>query len=134
MVNQQSLQGNWNEVKGGIRQRWGEVTDDDLSSFNGNVDQLVGLIQRKTGEARERIEHYLGELSSRTSQGMDRAGQAAREYAEQLQQSYDEMAQRVRAGYSEAEDVIRRNPGESVAVAFGAGLVAGVVVGLILRR
>jgi uncharacterized protein YjbJ (UPF0337 family)/ElaB/YqjD/DUF883 family membrane-anchored ribosome-binding protein len=133
-MNEQTLQGNWNEVKGGIRERWGQVSDDDLSSFNGNIEQLVGLIQRKTGEARERIEHYLGELTERTSSGMDRASAAAREYAEQMQQSYDEMAQRMRAGYADAEDVIRRNPAESVAVSFGVGLVAGVIVGLVMRR
>jgi len=51
MINEQVLQGNWNEIKGKIRSKWGQLTNDDLQSFDGNVDRLVGLIQRKTGEA-----------------------------------------------------------------------------------
>lgn len=138
MVNQQTLEGNWNEVKGGIRQRWGQLTNDDLSSFNGNVEQLVGLIQRKTGEARERIEQYLDQLTSDSSESMSRAAAGAREYAqhaaENFQHTYEEMSNRVRAGYGEAEDMIRQRPTESVLVAFGAGLIAGVIVGMVSRR
>ena len=56
MLNQQTLQGNWNEIKGKLQSKWGTLTDDDIAIFNGNVDQLVGTIQRKTGEARASIE------------------------------------------------------------------------------
>src|SRR5262245_7846004 len=56
MVNQQTLQGNWNEIKGKLRSKWGQLTNDDLQTAHGNVDQLIGLIQRKTGEARSSIE------------------------------------------------------------------------------
>ena len=52
MVNQQTLQGNWNELKGKLREKWGQLTNEDLQVAQGNVDQLIGLIQRKTGEAR----------------------------------------------------------------------------------
>jgi len=51
-VNQQTLEGNWNEIKGKLHERWGQLTQDDLQRARGDVDQLVGLIQRKTGEAR----------------------------------------------------------------------------------
>ena len=50
MINQQTLLGNWNEIKGKLRSNWGSLTDDDLTIIDGNVDQLVGAIQRKTGE------------------------------------------------------------------------------------
>jgi uncharacterized protein YjbJ (UPF0337 family) len=55
VLNQQVLQGNWNEIRGKLREKWGELTNDDVQSFNGNVDQLIGSIQRKTGESRESI-------------------------------------------------------------------------------
>ena len=61
MVNQQTLQGNWNEIKGKLRNKWGQLTNDDLQSVHGNVDQLIGLIQRKTGEARNSVEQFLEE-------------------------------------------------------------------------
>jgi uncharacterized protein YjbJ (UPF0337 family) len=56
MVNAQTLKGSWNEVKGRLRTRWSQLSGDELGAFDGNVDQLVGLIQRKTGEARTAIE------------------------------------------------------------------------------
>ena len=49
MVNQQALEGNWNVIKGKIRTHWGQLTDDDLPQFHGEVDKLVGTIQRKNG-------------------------------------------------------------------------------------
>jgi len=65
MTNQQTLQGNWNEIKGQLRSKWGSLTDDDLAIFNGNVEQLVGTIQRKTGEAREGIEQFFEQATRR---------------------------------------------------------------------
>jgi uncharacterized protein YjbJ (UPF0337 family) len=61
MIAQETFQGNWDEVKGKLRGRWDSLTDDDL--FNGNVDQLIAIIQRKTGEAREVIEKFFEQLS-----------------------------------------------------------------------
>lgn len=134
MVNQQTLQGNWNEIKGRLRERWGQLTEDDLREFNGNVDQLVGTIQRKTGESREQIEAQLETLLERASRGAERARENLEEYSQQAAEVYNQMASNVRAGYADAEAVVRRNPAESVAVAFGAGLVAGLVIGLVSRR
>jgi eukaryotic-like serine/threonine-protein kinase len=62
--NRQALQGNWDEIRGQLRSKWGQLTSDDLQTFNGNVDQLVGLIQRKTGEARSSVENFLDELTT----------------------------------------------------------------------
>ena len=72
MANQQTLQGNWNEIKGKICTHWGQLTDDDLSQFHGEVDSLVGTIQRKTGEGREAIEKYLHELTGSQVRRWDR--------------------------------------------------------------
>ena len=80
MVNAQTLQGNWNEVKGKLRSKWGQLTGDELQQFNGNVEQLVGTIQRKTGAARDSIEHYLGELSASVSPALSQPAVIAQEY------------------------------------------------------
>jgi uncharacterized protein YjbJ (UPF0337 family) len=39
------VEGNWKEVKGKIKQKWGQLTDDDLAQINGRRDQLEGKIQ-----------------------------------------------------------------------------------------
>lgn len=137
MITQEQLQGNWNEVKGKIQQRWGQLSDDDLRHFQGGAEQLVGVIQQRTGEARERIENYLEEIATECSSTLDRAADTAREYSHQaseaMHRGYEQASQTVRTGYAQAGQMVRRNPVESIAVAFGAGLITGVVVGLALR-
>jgi len=137
MVNAQTLQGNWNEIKGKLRTKRGPHTNDELQSFSGNVDQLVGTIQRKTGEARNSIEHYLEELSSNGASAFSQASETVREYAQQaagaVQDSSKKAADSMRQGYEEAEDMIRQRPGESIAVCFGIGMVVGLLLGLSVR-
>jgi uncharacterized protein YjbJ (UPF0337 family) len=147
MVNQQVLEGHWNEIKGKLRAHWGALSDDDFQNFNGRVDQLVGVIQRKTGESRDSIENYLEEIIAES--GGDEALQGAREYtryaAESVQRAARDVGERAQSaarqmrdsmgeGYADAEALVRERPVESLAVCFGAGLIAGVVVGMLLRR
>ena len=133
MMNQQILEGNWNEIKGKLRQKWGELTDDDFQQIRGDAEQLIGVIQRKTGEAREAIEKYLEEISG----GAASAAATVRDYAqhasESVQHTAKQAADQVRAGYKEAERFVRDRPGESLLVCFGAGLITGVVIALSLR-
>lgn len=137
-INQQTLEGNWNEIKGLIHEKWGQLTSDDLQKARGNVDQLVGLIQRKTGEARDRIEQFLSEAVGEGAGAVSKMAETVRGYAASAAESVDELAERagdyVRGGYETTERMIQRRPMESLAVGFGAGIIAGVVIGLLLRR
>ena len=136
-MNEQTLQGNWNEIKGKLRSKWGTLTDDDVAVFNGNVDQLVGTIQRKTGEAREAIEQFFEQLSANGASVMDQSGETVRAYAHQaaeaVQETSKQAATSVREGYAEVEGLVRKRPAESLAVCFGVGVITGVVVGLLSR-
>lgn len=49
------LKGNWNTLKGEIKEKYGELTDDDLTYVEGKEDQLLGRIQKRTGEAEDKI-------------------------------------------------------------------------------
>ena len=44
------IKGKWNQIKGDVKRKWGEITDDDLLQAEGNMDKLVGTIQQRTGE------------------------------------------------------------------------------------
>ena len=137
MTNQQILEGNWNEIKGKLRQKWGELTDDDLPQIRGDAEQIIGVIQRKTGETREAIEQYLQEISGSAASAIGTAAAAMRGYAqhasETVQHTAKQAADQVRAGYNEAERFVRDRPGESLLVCFGVGLITGVVLALSLR-
>ena len=137
MTNQQILEGNWNEIKGKLRQKWGQLTDQDLPQICGDVDQIIGIIQRKTGEAREAIERYLQEVSGCATSAVGTAAETVCDYAQHTSETVQHTAKRtadqVRAGYNEAERFVRDRPGESLLVCFGVGLITGVVIALSLR-
>jgi len=147
-INAQELQGQWNSVRGRVKEKWGQLTDDDLTIQGGNVDQLVGRIQQKTGEGREAVEKFLGELTSRGGSAVSSATEAVGNFAQQagdrLRDQYGHLSEQARAGYGQvadsareryamAQDTVRHNPGQSLAAAFGVGLLVGVVVGLAVR-
>jgi len=54
-----NLKGNWNVVKGKLKQKYGELTDDDLTYVEGKEDELFGRIQKKLGKSREEIEQEI---------------------------------------------------------------------------
>lgn len=59
MMNKEMMRGNWNELKGKIKEEWGRLTDDDLTEINGKREQLLGKLQKKYGYAKERAEQEL---------------------------------------------------------------------------
>lgn len=54
-MNNLELKGNWNEVKGKLKQKYGQLTDDDLNLAEGKEDELIGRIQKKLGKTKDEI-------------------------------------------------------------------------------
>ncbi len=57
-MNAQIIKGNWNVVKGRLKQAYAELTDDDLKYVEGKEEELVGNIQKRTGRTRDEIEKF----------------------------------------------------------------------------
>jgi len=53
-MNWESLKGQWSQFAGKVKEKWGDLTDDDLTKINGQKDQLVGKLQERYGYAKER--------------------------------------------------------------------------------
>ena len=51
--------GNWNEIKGKLKQKYAQLSDDDLLFEEGKDEELLGRIQKKTGEAKEEIKNWI---------------------------------------------------------------------------
>jgi len=58
-MNNLQIKGDWNIIKGKLIQKWANLTDDDLQYAEGQIDELIGRIQRRTGETREAVEKAL---------------------------------------------------------------------------
>ena len=48
-MNQDTLQGQWTQLKGRLREQWGKLTDDDLDKIEGRSEQLIGRLQERYG-------------------------------------------------------------------------------------
>ena len=58
-MNTLELKGNWNIIKGKLKRKWASLTDDDLRYTEGAETELIGRIQKRTGQTREAVERVL---------------------------------------------------------------------------
>jgi uncharacterized protein YjbJ (UPF0337 family) len=62
-MNWDQIEGNWKQFKGQVKQKWADLTDDDLTAIEGKRDQLAGKLQERYGYARDRAERELDEFA-----------------------------------------------------------------------
>ena len=138
MVNQTVLEENWNEIKATLKSKWQQLSDHDLQGFKGSADQLVQMIQCRTGQARNVIENQLEEMITQGRTIQNQVGQyfsgAASHAGEAYGEGYDLAAQKLADGYKQASRYAKENPGAALAILFGSGLLAGLGVAMLMRR
>ena len=61
-MNTLEIKGDWNITKGKLKQKWAKLTDDDLQYSEGQQEELLGRIQKRTGESREAVEKAVKEF------------------------------------------------------------------------
>ena len=64
-INKDTIEGNWKQLKGKVKEQWGKLTDDDLDVITGNRDQLVGSLQERAGTARDEAEKQVKDWEGR---------------------------------------------------------------------
>jgi len=62
---QEIMLGKWHELKGKVKQKWGKLTDDDVTQMSGRMEELAGVLQQRYGydkaQAEQEINRWLGE-------------------------------------------------------------------------
>ena len=74
-MNNDILAGNWKQLQGKVKEKWGKLTDDDLDVMQGRRDQIVGKIQERYGIAKDEAERQLKEFEGTQ---LESAGTSAR--------------------------------------------------------
>jgi uncharacterized protein YjbJ (UPF0337 family) len=62
VMEKQQMKGSWNEVKGKLKQKYGELTDDDLVYQEGKEDEMYGRLQQRLGKTKEEIKREIDTL------------------------------------------------------------------------
>lgn len=62
MKNSTELKGNWNEIKGKLKQQYAQLTDNDLLFAEGKKDEMLGRLQIKLGKTKEEIQKIISDL------------------------------------------------------------------------
>lgn len=61
-MNKDILEGKWMQLRGAVREKWGDLTDDDLEQIAGHRDRLAGLLQERYGYTRDEVDHQIDQF------------------------------------------------------------------------
>lgn len=60
-MNKDIFKGKWHEVKGKVKNKWGKITDDELTQIEGKHEEIYGVLQKHYGYNKEQVQKYLDE-------------------------------------------------------------------------
>ena len=61
-MNWDIIQGKWKQMKGSVKEKWGDLTDDELDQIEGNKDKLAGKLQEKYGWSKEEVDTQMNDF------------------------------------------------------------------------
>ncbi len=76
-MNTDTIQGKWKQMKGSVKQRWGKLTDDDLTVLSGKKDEFVGKLQERYGYTREQAVREADDWATKASYSWDDEARSA---------------------------------------------------------
>lgn len=62
-MNWDQIKGDWKQMTGKVKEKWGKLTDNDLTTIAGQRDQMIGILQERYGYAKERAEKELSDFA-----------------------------------------------------------------------
>lgn len=129
------VEGNWKQIKGRVKERWGKLTNDDITAIAGRRDRLEGMIQERYGYARERVrdevEDWYRSLESSLEEQIASLRSGIQTLSSTVERIADEQLAHTRStaekALNDAEEAFRRNPLVIIAVALGLGFLIGML-------
>lgn len=61
-MNSTEIKGNWNELKGKLKQKYADLTDDDLLYAEGKEDEMLGRLEQKLGKSKDEVKKMIADL------------------------------------------------------------------------
>lgn len=142
-MNTFAFDGSWNKVKGKLKQKYAQFTDEDLVFVEGKGEELLGRLQAKLGlteqaavellnELKESATHFGDGVRGKVSEASARVGEVVGDVrakvAEVAEEAYDQARQGARTLQGKAEDYVTRQPVTALLTALAVGFLAGLVI------
>jgi uncharacterized protein YjbJ (UPF0337 family) len=142
-MNTFDFEASWNKIKGKLKQRYAQFTDDDLVFVEGKAAELLGRLQAKLGltedavvellnELKEAAENFGEDMRDRVSEATTRVGEvvgnAKAKVTEVAGEAYDHARAKARRLQRKAESFVTGQPLTALLTALAAGFVAGILI------
>jgi uncharacterized protein YjbJ (UPF0337 family) len=133
----------WNQIKGKLKQKYAQFTDEDLVFIEGKGQELLGRLQAKLGLTEEAVVSLLHELNEsatnlghgvreKVSEATARVGEVVGDVKAKVTDAagdaYDHARERARTFQEKAEEYVTREPVKALLTALAVGFVAGLVI------
>lgn len=115
-MNSYTIDSTWNQVKGKLRQRYGQLTDDDLQFAEGKGEEMLGRVQHKLGLGAEAFHSMLNDMKESTQDDANGAAGAAKEKLAAAKAKATEVAGNVKDKAVEVAGTVRERAGEVATV------------------
>jgi uncharacterized protein YjbJ (UPF0337 family) len=144
-MNKFTFDGSWNEIKGKLRQKYAQLTDDDLQFAEGKAEELLGKLQARLGVGADHLQKTLSELKNEVEAAADsvsgkyeaakhKVAEVAHDVTAKVSEKagavYDDACHKAHTWRDEGEAYVREQP----RTALVSALVAGFLIGLLIRR
>lgn len=123
-MNRDTLKGNWEQIRGEVKDTWGQLTNDEVDQIEGKFDKFVGTVQERYGYSRERAEKEIDQFLAQFNGDLT---------ADELQEKAKEVTSMVREKASDMPSTVRETT-EEYPWATAAIAVAVVILLLVLLR
>ena len=123
----------WSDLKGRVRAKWSHLTDQILDQGKDSKEKLVSIIQRMTGESREKVNQFIDSGSEMASDWYGRAAEAVQAGTEQVQEGVKYARESFDACTEQTGKLVQSRPVESLLATFAVGVVTGLALEMVFR-
>ncbi len=142
-MNTFTFDGSWNKIKGNLKQKYSQLTDDDLAFAEGKGDELLGRLQAKLGLSRDAVTdilnefkgtggHFTDTVRTKVSEATARVGEVVDDVkakvSETAEHVYDSARRRASSLRENAGGYVSEQPVKALLIALGVGFFAGVLI------
>jgi ElaB/YqjD/DUF883 family membrane-anchored ribosome-binding protein len=128
---QQLVEQKWTQIRSALKARWSQLTDEDLRMIDGDSRKLVALVHQKTNLPLHEIEEGIDQIAAESEGLISRIARTASEFAQSAgsfaQSAGSQVSQPVQRAYTQARELVEARPLPSVASAFAAGMLLGIL-------